>query len=212
MTEGNTCYRGGKPAVSDVFGAALWSADYSLLLASKNYSGINLHGGTGESVAVSVGGFLPGDVMLKDEGKSPEQIASYPHPFYTPIATFGHEYVLQPVGYGLQFALLLSGGAFLPGDFTSKFQDEGINATAYAAKFPNGRIAVAILNKDSEKDLDLHIEFGRSTSGTLYIETLSAPALDSRRAQITQTPNAGDLQNGSCNLTVPRATGICLSR
>ena len=62
MTEGNTCYRGGKPGVSDVFAAALWSADYSLLLASNNYSGINLHGGTGKSVANSVGGFLPGDV------------------------------------------------------------------------------------------------------------------------------------------------------
>ncbi len=36
MTEGNTCYRGGKPGVSDVFAAALWSADYSLLLASNN--------------------------------------------------------------------------------------------------------------------------------------------------------------------------------
>src|SRR5271163_469635 len=41
MTEGNTCYRGGKPGVSDVFAAALWSADYSLLLASNDYSGIN---------------------------------------------------------------------------------------------------------------------------------------------------------------------------
>ena len=51
MTEGNTCYRGGKPGVSDVFAAALWSADYSLLLASNNYSGVNLHGGTGKSVA-----------------------------------------------------------------------------------------------------------------------------------------------------------------
>ena len=43
MTEGNTCYRGGKPGVSDVFAAALWSADYSLLLARNNYSGVNLH-------------------------------------------------------------------------------------------------------------------------------------------------------------------------
>jgi hypothetical protein len=89
MTEGNTCYRGGKPGVSDVFAAALWSADYSLLLASNNYSGVNLHGGTGKSVANSVGGSLPGDVMLKDAGATPEQIASHPHPFYTPIATFG---------------------------------------------------------------------------------------------------------------------------
>ena len=65
MTEGNTCYRGGKPGVSDVFAAALWSADYSLLLASNDYSGINLHGGTGKSVANSVGGSLPGDALLE---------------------------------------------------------------------------------------------------------------------------------------------------
>src|ERR1017187_6490559 len=89
MTEGNTCYRGGKPGVSDVFAAALWSADYSLLLASNNYSGVNLHGGTGKSVANSVGGFLPGDVLLNEKGETPEQIATHPHPFYTPIATFG---------------------------------------------------------------------------------------------------------------------------
>ncbi len=69
MTEGNTCYRGGKPGVSDVFAAALWAADYSLLLASNNYSGINLHGGTGPSVANSVGGALPGDAMLKEKAR-----------------------------------------------------------------------------------------------------------------------------------------------
>ena len=44
MTEGNTCYRGGKPGVSDVFAAALWAADYALELASNHYTGINLHG------------------------------------------------------------------------------------------------------------------------------------------------------------------------
>ena len=96
MTEGNTCYRGGKPGVSDVFAAALWAADYLLLLASNNYSGINLHGGTGKSVANSVGGFLPGDVMLKEKGSTTEEIATHPHPFYTPIATFGSEYAMQP--------------------------------------------------------------------------------------------------------------------
>ncbi len=68
MTEGNTCYRGGKPGLSDVFAAALWAADYSLLLASNNYTGINLHGGTGPSVANGLGGALPGDWLLKDQG------------------------------------------------------------------------------------------------------------------------------------------------
>src|SRR5271169_6153615 len=88
MTEGNTCYRGGKPGVSDVFAAALWAADYSLLLAANGYTGINLHGGTYGSIAKGLGGFLPGDVMLKDQGQTPEQIALHPHPFYAPIASF----------------------------------------------------------------------------------------------------------------------------
>src|SRR6201981_590270 len=101
MTEGNTCYRGGKPGVSDVFAAALWSADYSLLLASNDYSGVNLHGGTGKSVANSVGGSLPGDALLQELGATPEAIASHPHPFYTPIRTFRSDYVLEPVAYGL---------------------------------------------------------------------------------------------------------------
>jgi hypothetical protein len=85
MSEGNTYYRGGKPGVSDVFAAALWSADYSLLLANNNYSGVNLHGGTGKSVANSVGGSLPGDALLEANRETPEQIASHLHPFCTPL-------------------------------------------------------------------------------------------------------------------------------
>src|SRR6202042_369471 len=154
MTEGNTCYRGGKPGVSDVFAAALWSADYSLLLASNNYSGVNLHGGTGKSVANSVGGSLPGDVMLKEAGATPEQIASRPHPFYTPVATFGDQYALEPVAYGLIFASALCGATLVKADLTSQIQATGVNATAYAAKLPGGEIAVVILNKDAARDLE----------------------------------------------------------
>src|SRR5579864_6498177 len=87
MTEGNTCYRGGKPGVSDVFAAAMWAADYALHLAVNGYTGVNLHGGSGPSVANSVGGSLPGDELLRQQGETPEKIATHPHPFYTPIAS-----------------------------------------------------------------------------------------------------------------------------
>src|ERR1700746_582148 len=160
MTEGNTCYRGGKPSVSDVFAAAVWSADYSLLLASNNYSGVNLHGGRGKSVANSVGGFLPGDVMLKDSGESDEQIAKHPHPFYTPIGTFGSDHVVQPVGYGLKFAGALSGGTLIEEDFTSRLQAGGVDATAYAAVLAGGHLPFVVLNKDAERDLELEMDFG----------------------------------------------------
>jgi hypothetical protein len=45
MTEGNSCFGGGKPDVSDAYVSALWVADYMLRIASAGYAGVNLHGG-----------------------------------------------------------------------------------------------------------------------------------------------------------------------
>ncbi len=45
MTEGNSCFGGGKAGVSDAFASALWGYDYALQTASAGYLGINLHGG-----------------------------------------------------------------------------------------------------------------------------------------------------------------------
>ena len=211
MTEGNTCYRGGKPGVSDVFAAALWAADYSLLLASNDYSGVNLHGGTGKSVANSVGGSLPGDALLQAHGETPEQIAAHPHPFYTPIATFGSEYLLEPVGHGLKFAGSFSGGTLLKTDFATKLQAAGVNATAYAAKLAGGQTTVIILNKDEVADLEVELEFGNVMSGHVETETLHAPALDSREAHITTATKTDSLKQGKCAVIVPHATGIRLT-
>jgi hypothetical protein len=211
MTEGNTCYRGGKPGVSDVFAAALWAADYSLLLASNDYSGVNLHGGTGKSVANSVGGSLPGDALLEANGETPEQIAAHPHPFYTPIATFASEYLLQPVGYGLKFAGSFSGATLLKTEFTTKLQEAGVNATAYAAQLPGGQTSVIILNKDAAADVDVELDFGHGVSGAVESETLHAPALDSREAQITRLSRTDALKQGRCSVTVPHATGLRLT-
>jgi hypothetical protein len=208
MTEGNTCYRGGKPGVSDVFAAALWSADYSLLLASNDYSGVNLHGGTGKSVANSVGGSLPGDALLEAKGETPEQIAAHPHPFYTPIGTFDSDYLLEPVAYGLKFAGSFSGGTLLKTDFSTKLQATGVNATAYSAKLPGGHTSVIILNKDAAADLEVELDFGRDASGVVHTETLHAPGLDSREAHITTSPKTESLKQGKCSVTVPHATGL----
>jgi hypothetical protein len=45
MSEGNTCFHGGKPLVSDTLASALWGADYMLQVAQAGYLGVNLHGG-----------------------------------------------------------------------------------------------------------------------------------------------------------------------
>jgi hypothetical protein len=208
MTEGNTCYRGGKPGVSDLFAAALWAADYALLLAWNGYSGVNLHGGTGKSVANSVGGFLPGDVMLKDQGKTPEEIATHPHPFYTPIGTFGDKYALQPVAYGLKFAGAFAGATFVQGDLTSKLQAAGVNATAYAVKMADGALSVIILNKDLEKDIRVTLNVAGARNATARTEILRAAAIDSREAGIVHANHLMRLSDGKCTVAVPHASGL----
>lgn len=45
MDEGNSCFGGGKPGVSDAYAAALWAADYLLRAACAGFAGANLHGG-----------------------------------------------------------------------------------------------------------------------------------------------------------------------
>jgi hypothetical protein len=212
MTEGNTCFRGGKPGVSDVFAAALWSADYSLLLASNDYSGVNLHGGTGKSVANSVGGSLPGDALLQANGETPEQISAHPHPFYTPIATFGSDYLLEPVAYGLKFAGSFSGGTLLKAEFSTQLQSAGVNATAYVAKLPGGAPSVIILNKDTTVDVELELNFAGGMSRAVETETLHAPSLDSREAHITTlSTKSALLKQGKYSVIVPHATGLRLT-
>jgi hypothetical protein len=45
MSEGNSCWDGGKPGVSDTLASALWCADMMLSFASLGWCGVNLHGG-----------------------------------------------------------------------------------------------------------------------------------------------------------------------
>ncbi len=192
--KGNTCYRGGKPGVSDVFAAALWAADYSLFLAANNYSGINLHGGTAPIITSGLGGVMFGDEVLKAQGATPDQIASHPHPYYAPIASFGSDYILEPVAYGLKFAGSFSGGSLIQADLTSKLQAAGVNASAYAAKLASGKTSVIVLNKDTENDLALNLDFGVAKSGAVEIEKLHAPSVDSREAHITRSTTTGPSQ------------------
>jgi len=168
MTEGNSCYRGGKPGFSDVFAASLWAADYMLLLASMGYSGVNLHGGEGKMVADSLGGSLPGEALM------PDPKAPHPRPFYTPIADIGKDYVAEPVSYGMRFAGLFAGGTLLQLDFNPG----EVNATAYAAKLAGGHTVVAIINKDETHDLPLNQPSWRLE------QTLTAPSLTSTNVRL----------------------------
>ncbi len=188
MTEGNSCYRGGKPGFSDVFAATLWSADYCLLLASLGYSGVNLHGGSAKQVANSLGGTLPGDALITN----PNEV--HPRPFYTPIADIDGRYFAEPTFFGLRFAGHFAGGTMVP----LTFSPGAVNATAYAAKLPSGQTVVAIINKDEAQPL--HIDLAGYSVGRV----LTAPSLTSRTVEDREA--AGNREAS----TVPPATAMLL--
>jgi hypothetical protein len=62
MTEGNSCFGGGKAGVSDAFASALWGFDYALQTASAGYLGVNLHGG-GEGFYTPIASSPTGQVL-----------------------------------------------------------------------------------------------------------------------------------------------------
>ena len=93
-------------------------------------------------------------------------------------------------------------------DLTGKLQAAGVNATGYAAKLPDGKKSVIILNKDAEKDLEVKLDFGHDAKGTIQFEALHAPALDGREAQITKLPKTVSLEQGTCSASVRHATGV----
>lgn len=181
MAEGNTCYSGGKPGLSDVFASALWAADYMLLHASMGCAGINLHGGNAtKTIAYTPAGKLPGDDLPGDDflQMTHSSFADHPHPYYTPIARFGESYVAQPLAYGMRFASQFAGLKMIAIDW-----DAGpVNATAYAALGPNGKKIVAVINKDSTRS----VKFGlRGYAAEL---ALTAPSMESRSAMVGKPP------------------------
>ncbi len=167
MTEGNSCYRGGKPGMSNAFASALWAGDYMLLLASLGCAGVNLHGGSSAFLTAGLGDHTPG----MNVAKTPQTKRSG---FYTPIqAEPGNDVKAMPVFYGMLLAGQFAGLDLLRVDADM----HGVNATAYAARHKQG-FKVAVFNKDESRAIDLRIKAPRRVeSATAW--RLQAPALDS---------------------------------
>jgi hypothetical protein len=81
MDEGNSCFGGGRPGVSDAYASALWAADYALRVACAGFSGINLHGG-------GVGVYTPIE--------SSDQVRASPRPVY-----HGLQFAQQFAGFAI---------------------------------------------------------------------------------------------------------------
>ena len=64
MTEVNSCYRGGRPGVSDAYASALWCADMMLKRAAVGWAGVNLHGG-GDGIYTPIESAADGSTKLR---------------------------------------------------------------------------------------------------------------------------------------------------
>jgi hypothetical protein len=166
MTEGNSCYRGGKPGMSDAFAAALWAGDYLLQLASLGCAGVNLHGGGSAYLTAGLGDHTPGlEVATK-----PQWLKSG---YYTPIsAEPGNGVRAMPIFYGMLLANQLAGGVLLD----ANLRLAGANATAYAVKGKSG-FKIAVFNKDAQDSLDLAVHLPEK-AGKATAWRLQAPSLD----------------------------------
>jgi hypothetical protein len=166
MTEGNSCYRGGKPGMSNAFAASLWVADYLLRLASMGCGGINLHGGDSRFLSAGLGDHNPG----LDVARNKKQSA--PNGFYTPIATEqGRPAEVRPVFYGMLLAQEFAGATML------HLEPSPAGMLGVYAAEKNGKTVIALVNKSSSGDFDFAITADRPIhSANLW--RMTAPALD----------------------------------
>jgi hypothetical protein len=166
MAEGNSCFRGGKPGMSNALAGALWGMDYMLEMATLGCSGINFHGGSGNVISMSLGNKLPGARNARDL-----EIARLGS-FYSPIA--GNRevgYTARPLYYGMLAVDAFAETTLLATDLDSG----GPNVTAYAGRGVKGW-RVAVVNKDRYRDVSLELPSPPFGSGRIW--RLSGPALD----------------------------------
>jgi hypothetical protein len=210
MSECNSCYRGGKPGMSNAFAASLWAADYLLTLASLGCSGINLHGGDSRFLSAGLGDHNPG-LKVADNKK-----LGAPNGFYTPIATEqGQVAEVRPVYYGMLFAQEFAGATMQ----SLEPSPSGLLG-AYAAR-KNGKTIIALVNKASFGDRDVIITADRPFhEATLW--KLTGPALDATtgielgRADVSSDGNwnpQGEplpVRNSTLHVTAPAASAALI--
>ena len=211
MTEGNSCYGGGKPGMSDTFASALWGGDYMLTLASAGCAGVNLHGGSRNILKAALGNHLAGE---KEENKHSDSKGSY----YAPIAgEVEYGFKARPLFYGMMLA-----NQFAETEMKDViFKSGNINATAYAGKAKDGW-RMAVFNKDVSHDLDLEVKLP-DHGNRVDIWRLTAPSIDATR-DVTlagsavgpdlswkpQTVEEGSVKNNQCRVTIPRYSAALL--
>jgi len=210
MTEVNSCYRGGKPGVSNALAAALWGGDYMLRHAAAGASGINFHGGPGAQIAASNGDKIPG--VQTEADRATARLGT----FYSPFAgdlTVG--FSARPLFYGMMLAQQFAGLPMI--GCTLDCGD--VNATAYAAQTGDGWL-VAVFNKDEGPDLAVALALPGARRAKLW--RLRGPSLDATTGVTLAGASVGNgdaawaarsqevvqADHGVLSIAVPRASAV----
>jgi hypothetical protein len=166
MTEGNSCYRGGKPGMSDAYASALWGGDYMLALAAAGCVGVNLHGGSRRVLRAALGNHMPGERVAKPGSDTTGG-------YYTPIAgERGQGFKARPLFYGMLLANQFAGTLMSEVAVAAR----GVDATAYTGPSREGW-KIAVFNKDFSRALNLSVQTPpRCRRGKVW--RLSGPSLD----------------------------------
>ncbi|HEV7964100.1 MAG TPA: glycosyl hydrolase family 79 C-terminal domain-containing protein, partial [Actinoplanes sp.] len=160
VDETNSAVGGGVAGVSDVYASSLWAMDYSLVLAQAGFSGVNLHGGFGVCGAPLYNGKFQ---------------------LYTPICAATEQnlstkiFTAMPEYYGLYMATRMGSGRFLPVTVSA---DQ--NITAYAVRGDDGRLRIAVIDKDatSAAPVPISVNVG-GTARDASVLRLTGRSLDS---------------------------------
>ncbi len=205
MSEGNSCYRGGKPGMSNAFAAALWAGDYLLELARLGCAGVNLHGGRSEFLTAGLGGHTPG----LDTAKTPQSVRNG---FYSPIQSeAGQAVKAMPVFYGMMLANQFAGCTMMQ----TTCDWRGVNVTAYAGRSLDG-VRVAVFNKDEARAVRIALHVGASR---VRMWRLEGPRLDAtddvtlagaeirEHAQWKPRGEMVSVRDGVAEIRVPAASG-----
>lgn len=211
MTEGNSCYGGGKPGMSDTFASALWGGDYMLTLATAGCAGVNLHGGSRNILKAALGNHLAGE---KEETEQSDPKGSY----YAPIAgEVEYGFKARPIYYGMMLA-----NQFAETEMKEVLLKAGeVNATAYAGRAKDGW-RIAVFNKDASSDLDLAVSLpvpgkrvdiwrltGPAVTATRDV-TLAGSAVGPDLSWEPKTVEEGQVKGDECRLTIPHYSAALL--
>lgn len=213
MTEGNSCYRGGKPDMSNALASALWGGDYMLAMAAFGCKGINFHGGGGAQIGASLG-----DKLVGVRNAADREVARL-GTFYSPFAGNRAEgFGARPLFYAMMLVEQFAGTTLI----ANSFSPGRANATAYTSKAGQG-LRIAIFNKDASRDLRIDIDLGgKARQAKLW--RLTGPALDATRgvalagaevrhgdaAWAPKTEEAIAVHRGSLEVSVPHASAALL--